>query len=243
MALHPLTRPLVPLLFLLLVACNQQTAEPVEPAAATGGDSPPRTESATEAEQPSRPKPPAPPLFEDFEGQPRISLFPRAGQVRPDEKDELFPFWLTYLDHLRRITGVLQLETDQGSNRVFAFRGLKNVDSVGYFSPMAVEPDTSYRVSVRIRTDLPPQSWAGIGIQEFDRFLWIPDQFDSKLKKEHLLASHVGFSLNGRNGWGRRQFTFTTGPKTRMIHLILFIDGQTDRKPVLFDDLTIEPVE
>ncbi len=237
MAVHPLI-----LLFcaaLLTAGCDRSPAVPAGTAPATTDAVASQTESA-----PSKPQrqPPAPPLFEDFEGQPKISLFPRVAQVRPAEGDEIYPFWRTYIEHLQRLTGLVSFGSEEARQHAFGFRGLKSLDSVGYFAPLAVQPNQGYRVSARIRCQLPDRARTGIGIQEFDQFLWIGDQFDAEQEKKHLLGSKVGISLEGAHDWENVAFEFTTGPKTGMIHLILFLDGPADRVPVLFDDLRIEPI-
>ncbi|RMF46124.1 MAG: hypothetical protein D6751_05835, partial [Deltaproteobacteria bacterium] len=109
--------------------------------------------------------------------------------------------------------------------------------------PLAVQPGQTYRISARIRCQLPDKVRTGIGVQEFDQFLWIGNQFDAEQEKQHLLRSKVGISLEGDHDWEDVTFDFTTGPKAGMIHLILFLDGPADRVPVLFDDLRIEPID
>lgn len=186
---------------------------------------------------------PSPPLSEDFQGEPQISFFPRVGETRPDQEDELFPFWMTYLDHLQRTSGVAGLEKDGEQQRFFSLRSLENVDSVGFFAPLAVQPYTNYRVSVRIKAELPEKASGGIGLLEFNEFLWIGDQFDDATMQKHLISSSLGLSVSGTQDWTEMSFSFTSGPQTRMIHLILFREGPDGEFPVLFDDLKIEMVK
>jgi hypothetical protein len=181
-------------------------------------------------------------LSEDFQGEPQISFFPRVGQVRPAQEDELFPFWMTYLDHLQRTCGVVGMEGEGEPQRFFSLRSLENVDSVGYFAPIAVEPYTSYKVSLRIKADLPEAASGGLGIQEFNEFLWIGDQFDESLNQKHLLNNITAIPITGTQDWTEMSFSFTTGPQTRMLHLIIFRDGPDGKFPMLFDDLKIEMV-
>lgn len=186
--------------------------------------------------------PPAPPVKETFEGKPKLSLFPRLGDFRPASNDaKRLPFWRTYIDHLRRSAGVIQAEKP-GHGKIFSFRAIRGIDSLGFFSPLAVTPDTTYRVSFTCRIDLPKGASAGVGVQEFDRFLWIGEQFTQSLASRHQLATRNGVQLTGRHPWAQHEFTFTTGPRTHMIHLVLFREGAYNRQPVLFDDLSIRPV-
>lgn len=182
--------------------------------------------------------PPQPPLYEDFQGQPQLSLFPRAGGFRPAVDSDQLPYWETFIEHLVKMTGVA---VDQASgDRAWVFRGINTVDSVGYFSPLAVTPQTTYDVSFRITSDLVAGASAGIGIIEFDEFLWIADQFTEEIHKKHALGAKEGQRLTGKNDRLKQAFTFTTSPQTKMIHLILYREGAHDRNNVLFDEIRIE---
>ncbi len=184
---------------------------------------------------------PAPPLFETFDGAPQLSLFPRIGDYRPEDDDSVaLPYWRTYLEHLVKISSVGAV--DGGGNRAFALRGIKGLDSVGFFSPLAVSPETTYEVSFRARTRLPEGGTAGVGVLEYDRFLWISEQYAETLDRQHRRGMHAGVVLSGVNDWERHAFRFTTGADTGMIHLILFREGAVEREPVFFDDIRIEPV-
>ncbi|PNU20535.1 hypothetical protein C2E25_06570 [Geothermobacter hydrogeniphilus] len=233
------------LLFVLLMTggCDQSqqtsSASPedgpkTEQSAATTADA--VSEPAETAEQ--TPVPPSPPLFENFQGQPQISLFPRVGPARPEKDDKLYPFWATYLDHLRRISGVTDRPVE--SNRAFSMRSINGVDTLGWFAPIAVTPDTRYRVSATFKANLPEGAVCGIGVIEFDRFLWIGDQFTRKQLDEHQRAASVLINLSGKIDWQPQSASFTTGPETRMIHLLFFRDGPGGKEPVLFDDVRIE---
>jgi hypothetical protein len=187
----------------------------------------------------SPPALPTPPLLETFDKEPVLSLFPRAGDYRPEEKDERLPYWATFIDHLTRISGIVQ-EPKTG-NRAWSFRGINTIDSVGWFSPVAVQPNTSYTVSFRLKTELPDGGAAGIGILEFNEFLWVGEQYPESLVKQHLRGAHSGLRLTGSSDFEPRTFTFSTGPRTRMVHLVLFREGAHNRNGVLFDDIAITP--
>lgn len=183
--------------------------------------------------------PPAPPIREDFEGEPKLSLFPRVGDFRPEDNDkEGLSFWATYIEHLSRISGVLA-NKDESKGHAFGFRGIKAIDSVGFFSPLAVEPDTSYRVSYRLWSKLSPGGTTGVGILEYDEFLFIPEQFPRSLSEKHFQKSQLGIKLTDDHDGKVEGFTFRTGPKTRMIHLVFFREGTPDREPVVIDDIEI----
>jgi hypothetical protein len=201
-------------------------------------------EQASEG-QPEQPgdleqKPPEPPIFEDFQGDPQLSLFPRAGDFRPTEDSDRLPYWKTFIEHLLKVTGVAE-EQETGS-RAWVFRSIKSIDSLGYFSPLAVEPQTTYQVSFQLTAELSEGASAGIGILEFNKFLWVPGQYTEETFKQHFSGSHEGKRLTGTNK-AEQTFTFTTGPETRMIHLVLFREGTHDRNSVMFDDIRIERVK
>ena len=219
---------------LLLPGCQKQEEAPKAPATPpVAGTSAPAAK--TGAEQP----PPGPPIHEDFEGEPKLSLFPRVGEFRPEDTDkEGLSYWATYMDHLSKISGML-VNKDAAKGHAFGFRGIKTVDSVGFFSPLAVEPDRGYRVSYRLWSKLSPGATTGIGILEYDAFLFIPEQFSKSLSAKHLQRSLLGINLTDDHDGKVQSFTFRTGPNTRMIHLIFFREGTPDREPVVIDDIDI----
>ena len=241
----------LPILLLLLCACGgDQEKLPASSALPRAASSPtPPTPAPTQAiaapvaPAPSRPAgqpaPPTPPLLESFDREPVLSLFPRAGDYRPEEKDERIPYWATFIDHLVKISGVVQ--NPETGNRAWSFRGINTIDSVGWFSPVAVQPNTGYTVSFRLKADLPADGVAGIGILEFDEFLWVGEQYPESLVKQHIRGAQPGLRLTGTPDFEPRSFTFTTGPETRMIHLVLFREGTHSRNGVLFDDIAIRP--
>ncbi|NIQ96324.1 MAG: hypothetical protein GWN87_20595, partial [Desulfuromonadales bacterium] len=191
-------------------------------------------------QQTEKPTPPSPPISEDFDGEPRLSLFPRVGDFRPAGDDtERMQYWRTFLEHVVKTSGVAE-GAGRDNSRAFALRSIKSLSSVGFFSPLAVEPSTSYRVTFYLRGNLPPEGEAGIGALEYDRFLWIADQFTSVLFEKHFIRFHKGIRLNGKQSWDRHEFTFETSPETGMIHLVLFREGEHNREPVFFDDIRIE---
>lgn len=217
---------------LLLGGCEQTPAD---------GKVEPRQDTAVSTtSEKQQPEPPAPPLSEDFQTSPKISLFPRVGPVRPTKEDERYPFWLTYLDHLKRTSGVTNNKVE--ANRAFTMRSINGVDSVGWFTPVAVEPATRYRVGASFKADLPDGATCGIGLIEFDRFLWIGDQFTQQQLNEHQRATTILVNLSGKFSWQAQTAEFTTGSDTRMVHLLFFRDGADGKEPVLLDDLKIEKV-
>jgi len=208
--------------------------EPVQTAEQGQSDAPIQEVSEQEvAEQ----EPPTPPIFEDFQGPPQLSLFPRVGDFRPEEDSDRLPYWNTFIEHLVKVTGVAE---DQASgSRGWVFRSIKSIDSVGYFSPLGVEPQTGYKVSFNLIAELVEGASAGIGIIEFNQFLWIPGQYTEETFKQHFRGSIEGKRLTDTIK-GEQTFTFTTGPETRMIHVVLFREGAHDRNSLMFDDIRIE---
>lgn len=248
-------RLLTLILFALILCCagcqNQQTEEPqkVTPTPQAETATPPAAEPAPQANQAdqttaakpeAQPEPPTPPILEDFEGDPKLSLFPRVGDFRPAAGSDQLPVWGTFIDHLLRTSGVLASK-EEPPQHVFAFRSINGIDSVAFFSPLAVTPDTNYTVSCSIRTDRGDLDRTGLGIIEFDQFLWVGDQFSRAEQEQHQTGSIQGPVVTGQPDWQPVSFDFRTGPKTRMIHLILYREGSTSRSPSLFDNISIEP--
>lgn len=216
----------------MLTGCEQ----PPLPAAAP----PPKAAAAPAVSDPQ--KPPSPPLHEDFETAPRLSLFPRIGDYRPaEEESERLAYWKTFLLHLTKTSGLHQIPSpQQQAGRVFALRSVAGLDSLGYFSPLEVLPQRSYQVSLQVKTELPADGIFGVGILEFDRFLWVGEQYTQSLVEEHQTGAQQGLELRGEHPWQNHQFRFTTGAKTGMVHLVFYREGASDRRPVLFDDIRIE---
>lgn len=196
-------------------------------------------ENKDQQDRPPQPAPPTPPLREDFESKPVLSLFPRVGDFQPERNDERHPYWVTFIEHAQKVAGLTHSE--EPSNNAWSFRSINTVDSLGFFSPVAVEPLTTYDVSFRILSGLPEEANAGIGILEFNEFLWVGEQYTESLHKEHFRGGHEGLKIAGATeGWQEKDFQFTTGPDTRMVHLVLFREGEHSRNGVLFDDITIK---
>lgn len=193
---------------------------------------------------PGKENPPGPPVLETFEGAPKLSLFPRIGDFRPAETDgERLSYWKTYLNHVTKTSGPLLIPApQQQAGRVFALRSVANLDSVGFFSPLAVQPERTYEVSLMVQSELPQDGVFGIGVLEFDQFLWVGEQYTEELVQQHQTGIQHGLELRGQSPWQQRKFRFTTGPRTGMVHLVFYREGEEDRKPVLLDEIRIEPV-
>jgi hypothetical protein len=244
-------RTLIPGLIVLILfasGCQEET-RPVQPEKQSNEvvkKAAPETEAAVVneeapeepglAEQPEK-QPPTPPLFEDFQGEPQLSLFPRAGDFRPEDDSDRLPYWKTFIEHLIKVTGVA--EEQSTGRRGWTFRGINTIDSVGFFSPLGVEPQTEYKVSFKITADLAEGASAGIGILEFNEFLWVPAQYTEAMYSKHFRGAQEGQRLTGKAD-GEHSFTFTTGPETKMIHLVLFREGTHDRNSIMFDDIGID---
>ncbi|MHB1398366.1 MAG: hypothetical protein ACYDAI_04785 [Trichloromonadaceae bacterium] len=244
--MHILCLILIPILLLACRADTEPPAKPSDSAIQSASQVPaalqPPTPSAAEEPATAPPSPPMPPIFEDFQGQPQLSLFARVGDYRPEDHDSIaLPFWRTYMDHLLKTTGVGA--PDDQSNRAFALRSIKGLDSVGFFSPLAVTPNTGYQVSVLARTQLPEGASAGVGILEYDEFIWLSEQYPQTLDEQHRRGQHAGIQLSGTSDWSEYRFRFTTGPQAGMIHLVIYRDGTPSRDPVLFDNIRIDRVD
>jgi len=183
--------------------------------------------------------PPGPPLLETFQDGPQLSLFPRLGDFRPEDTDERLPFWRSYREHLLKISGVVKTNAVSG-NQVFSFRGIKGIDSVGHFAPLSVQPNTSYRLRLKLNTKLPEKAHTGVGILEYRQFLWLGEQYPESLHTQLFLRSQELLRINATDRWQDFDLQFTSGPVTKMIHLVLFREGPaSDRNPVLVDNISL----
>jgi len=216
-------------LLLFFYGCESKKEEP------TGQqpDQPATTEKIDES------PPPAPPIRETFDKNPQLSLFPRAGAYRPEDDDkETLPYWMTYIEHMIKTSG-LAVGAGVDGTRCWAIKGIQGIDSLAFFSPLGVKPGATYRVTFAFSGEIPEKGSAGLGILEFDKFLWIPEQYPESLMKEHHTASQEGIRLTGTREWEEHTVDFTTSDKTNMIHLVFFRDGEQSRKPVFFDNIEI----
>lgn len=213
---------------LLLALCLLLLFTPLE-------DKPPLTGPQLAPE----PSPPGPPLLETFQGAPQLSLFPRLGDFRPEDDNDRLPFWNTYREHLLKISGVVKTDP-VSANRAFSFRGIKGINSVGHFSPLAVKPNRRYKIGLKLKVDLPDGSSTGVGIIEYRQFLWLGEQYPESLHRQFFLANQELLRIGRTAGWQDFQLTFTSGPQTRMIHLLFFREGPaSDRRPVLIDNVSL----
>ncbi len=217
---------------LLLLLCNG-----CQPSASTA------PETAATQEPPSG-LPPTPPVHEDFEGDPKLSLFPRIGDYRPaDNELERLRYWKTYLEHVTKTSGLLVIPPpQQQAGRVFALRTVADLESVGFFTPLQVQPGQTYQVSVLVRADLPQGGTFGVGVLEFDQFLWVGEQYTEDLVTKHQTGVQKGLELSGQHTWQEHRFRFTASPRTGMVHLVFYREGTGDRKPVLLDDIRVDLV-
>ncbi len=223
-----------------LGGCDEAPKLPSEPEASPPVESGEVESTASEAAVSTEaPNPPVPPMFETFDASPVLSLFPRAGAFRPEEGEEL-SYWATFIDHIRRTSGVSSLE-ERG--RVWGVRSIRGIDSIGFFSPLAVTPETTYRVSFDMWGKLPKGASAGIGVIEFDTFDWIAEQMPESYMREHQTGVVEGVRKTGDVSWGGQSFTFTTTSRAGMIHLVLYREGAADRgNPIFFDNIRIEAI-
>jgi len=180
--------------------------------------------------------PPGPPLLENFQEAPQLRLFPWVGEFRPATSDDQHTDWQTLIDQL--VNGTRIAEDQATGNRAWAFRGIEASISSGYFSPLRVEPKTTYQVTFKLSADLQKGSAAGIRIIAFDEFLWIGEQYTAEQYRTHYRGDHGGKRLTGQVS-GLQSITFTTGPDTRMVHLVLFREGTHDVSSSMFDDIQI----
>lgn len=181
-------------------------------------------------------QPPRPPLRESFQEEPKLSFFPRVGDFQPPRDSQRHPDWRNAINQLVKVTGVAENAAD--GSRGWVFRSINSIDSLGYFSPVAVEPGRIYQVTFKLIADLPAGASAGMSILEFDEFLWIGEQYTEETYKKHFRGVHEGRRLTGK-GHGMQAFAFSTGPETRMVHLVMFREGTHDSNSLMFDDIEI----
>lgn len=197
----------------------------------------PSPEKNQQKDQPSTP--PTPPVIETFEETPQLSLFPRVVDFQPEPDDtERLPYWRSFMEHVIKTSGVKIVSTEP-PNRALLIKSIASIDSVAFFAPLAVDPGASYQVSFKFKGDIPEGGRAGIAALEFSEFLWIGEQFTESQSKQYQLGVIQGQDMEGSQEWQVQNYSFTVGPKTKMIHLVFYRDAEDGKEPVLFDDISI----
>ena len=171
-----------------------------------------------------------------MKGHTSRSFFPRIGDFQPPRDSQRHSDWRSHINQLIKVTRVAENAAD--GSRGWVFRSLKAIDSLGYFAPVAVEPGRIYQVTFKLIADLPAGASAGIRVLEFDDFLWTGEQYTEETYSRHFRGVHEGRRLTGK-GHGIQAFAFSTGPETRMVHLVMFREGTHDDNSLMFDDIEI----
>lgn len=183
------------------------------------------------------PPPPAPPIFETFDSEPQLSLFPRIGESRP--VNEKIDYWQKHIDAFLETSGFAQGKGVNGSNG-WTLRGSKSFVSSGFFSPLSVERKTNYRLSFDSKADLQEGGQVRVVVLEFREFQWIGEQYSQNQLDNNLIKSRSGFIVKGKHNWERHNFDFTTTSNTGMIHVSLLFEGKQNTGRAFFDNIRIE---
>jgi hypothetical protein len=185
------------------------------------------------------PTPPTPPITETFEETPQLSFFPRVVDYQPEPDDtERLPYWRSFMEHVIKTSGV-RIVSKEPANRALLIKSLDSIDSVAFFTPLAVQPGASYQVGFTFKGAIPEGGRAGIAALEFSEFLWIGEQFTESQAKQYQVGVIKGKDMKGSEEWQEQNYRFTVGPKTKMIHLVFYRDAEDGKRPVFFEDISI----
>lgn len=182
----------------------------------------------------------APKRRETFDGaKPVLPMFPRLGSHRPAEEGAADrAVWEGNMEFFAGETGA-ERGAGTGGGRALKIVSVAGVGSSAYFAPLAVRPSTGYRVEFLLKSGMNPKGIAGAGIAEYDTYLSTGEQPSPEGNRKHLLDAADGVRVSGPGDWQPLSFRFRTSPRTRMVHLVLYREGEHDRSPVYFDDVRI----
>ncbi len=185
-------------------------------------------------------KQPAAVRRESFDGEkPILPMFPRLGSHRPEAAQvQGFAVWAGNMELFAAGSGVVPKAGASGS-AALKIVGVAGVGSAAYFAPVSVRPATQYQVEFHLKSGMNPRGEAGAGVVEYDAFLPAGEQPTQEVLRNHLVGMHDGVRVAGPRQWQRHAFSFRTSPRTRMVHLVLYREGEHDRGPVFFDDIRI----
>jgi hypothetical protein len=179
-------------------------------------------------------------ISEDFEQEPKLSFFPRVGVYRPEDDDtKNLQYWRTYINHIEKTSGVVEGFGKDGG-RILGLRSINGAPTLGLFAPLEVSASTDYNISFTCRSKLPEGARAGLRIYEFDSFVMQPSQLSMSQLEDHLVDLQSEAVITGQHEWDRMTLNFTTGDKTRMVHIYFFREGTHDRLPTMIDNITIK---
>ncbi len=69
-----------------------------------------------------------------------------------------------------------------------------------------------------------------------------PIQYARSFSNEYFIRATDPLRQSTKKGWKQYSFDISTSPKTRMIHLVLYREGESNRSPVRFDNIRIKEV-
>jgi spermidine synthase len=182
-------------------------------------------------------------ITETFDhGKQRLSLFPRLGSHRPEnEEGKDLAVWSANMEQFASSSGIRDGAGIEGS-RGLLVKSIAGAGSSAYFAPLAVRPSTVYSVSFAVKSGTEGGGEAGVGLQEFIKFLPTGEQPTGSVIRKFLIGGKDEVRLKGSRNWETHSFSFRTTPRTRMVHLVFYREGKHDHNPVVFDNLRISEI-
>lgn len=179
-------------------------------------------------------------VLENFDSSPRLPLVPRVPSVRAADAGEDAGALLAGYELLMSRSSGIAPQMGLGGSNGLVLRALPNTDFVAFTIPHAVEPSTRYRLTWSMKAGQLNAETAAVVVEQFDAADATYGQFQRAFSQAHSLQHETVATLSSAQPWTRHEAAFATTPRTRMIHLILYRQGQPGREPVQVDDIVLE---
>jgi hypothetical protein len=121
--------------------------------------------------------------------------------------------------------------------------GIKGLSSVGYSTPIIVEPSRNYRVEFWMKSGMGNDEEGGVGYLEYDTLIPTRQQLTQVENARHIVGGEDSVRIKGEHGWKKFTFDFTTGPESEMVHVFFYREGDPGPGPLIFDDISIRVIQ
>lgn len=178
-------------------------------------------------------------LREDFEASPRLLLVPSVSGIQTGDGSDAGALRAAYDLLFSRVSGVVA-GMGLGGSAGLVLRGLPGADFAGFTIPHAVEPNARYRLAWSMQAGSMGAEAAAVVVEQFDTLDTTYGQFRRAFWKQHSLQHDTVATVTAAQAWTRHESAFSTTPRTRMVHVIVYRKGQPSPNPLLLDDIVLE---
>jgi arylsulfatase A-like enzyme len=164
-------------------------------------------------------------LAEDFEKEPKITLYPWVGKVHPEPEHQVeIKTWNSYRDLLSGVGGPMAGAGKDGGGLVVPTLPGRHLS--GFLAPLAIEPSSQYHSRSWLKTTGGGEEISGgITLLELDSTITAVEQLTSTFFDRHLVASRELLKDQSDSAWHNYTADFTTTSTTKMILILFFAEG------------------